>query len=468
MNALFLDRRDDACRPLWLVAEQDVDTWTQRLPAADAARLGTWLRANAFRAERHRVVLLPGADGDVAGVVLGLGRLASLDELTPWHVAGLADRLPNGRYYFADALSPTAATQAALGWALGSYRYDRYRRPPAAPRPALVLPVGADASYVVRAAEADALARDLINTPAADLGPAELAAAVAGVANRYGARFRQVVGEQLLTERLPAIHAVGRAASTAPRLAELRWGTAGPRVTIVGKGVCFDTGGLDIKPGSSMALMKKDMGGAACALALAQMVMDARLPVQLRLLVPAVENSIAGNAYRPGDVLQTRRGLTVEVNNTDAEGRLVLCDALALADEERPDLLLDLATLTGAARVALGPELPALYAVDDALAGEALAAGRRTSDPMWQLPLWAAYDDDYSSKVADVANVSAAPFAGSIIAALFLRRFVGETTPWMHVDLYAWNGKERPGRPVGGEAQCVRAFFDLLQRRYRS
>jgi leucyl aminopeptidase len=468
MNSLFLDRRDDACRPIWLVSEQDVDAWPQRLRGSDAARASAWLRANAFRAERHRVLPLPGADGDLSGAVLGLGRLASFDELTPWHVAGLVDRLPNGRYYYADELSPAAATQVALGWALGRYRYDRYRRPPPAPRPALVLPAGADLEYVVRAAEADALARDLVNTPAADLGPAELAAAIAGVASRYGARFRQVVGKQLLAERFPAIHAVGRAAAAAPRLAELRWGTAGPKVTLVGKGVCFDTGGLDIKPGSSMALMKKDMGGAACALALAQMVMDARLPVQLRLLVPAVENSIAGNAYRPGDVLQTRRGITVEVNNTDAEGRLVLADALALADEERPDLLIDLATLTGAARVALGPELPALYSGDDALAAEALAAGRRTADPMWQLPLWSGYDDDFASKVADVANVSAAPFAGSIIAALFLRRFVSDTTPWLHVDLYAWNGKERPGRPVGGEAQCVRALYDLLARRYRA
>ena len=464
MNALFLERRDGTCRPLWLVPEQDADAWPQRL-GADGARAGAWARANGFRAERQRVLLLPAADGEVAGAVLGLGRLPSLDDLTPWHVAGLVDRLPSGRYHFADALSPAAATQAALGWALGRYRYDRYRRPPPTPRPALVAPAGADLAYVTRAAEAEALARDLVNTPAADLGPAELAAAVAGVASRYGARFRQVVGEQLLAERFPAIHAVGRAAAAAPRLAELRWGTAGPRVTIVGKGVCFDTGGLDIKPGSAMALMKKDMGGAACALALAQMVMDARLPVQLRLLVPAVENSIAGNAYRPGDVLQTRRGITVEVNNTDAEGRLVLCDALALADEERPDLLIDLATLTGAARVALGPELPALYASDDALAAEVLAAARRTSDPMWHMPLWAGYDDDFGSKVADVANVSAAPFAGSIVAALFLRRFVAETTPWLHVDLYAWNGKERPGRPVGAEAQCVRALYDVLARR---
>jgi leucyl aminopeptidase len=466
MNAIFLDRRDDACRPVWLVAEQDVDAWLQRFSGADAPRVQRWLRANVFRGERHRVLPIPGVDGEFAGAVLGLGRLASPAELTPWHAAGLPDRLPAGRWYLADDFAPDVATRLALGWALGRYRFERYRKGPPVARAALVVPAGADVAAVVRAAQADALARDLVNTPAADLGPAELAAAIVAVGGRYGAQCREIVGDQLLAERFPAIHAVGRAASAPPRLVELRWGTRGPKVTVVGKGVCFDTGGLDIKPGSSMALMKKDMGGAACALALAQTVMDAKLPVQLRLLVPAVENSISANAYRPGDVLQTRRGFTVEVNNTDAEGRLILCDALAYADEDNPDLLIDLATLTGAARVALGPELPALFAGDDALAAEAMAAGRRTADPMWHLPLWAGYDDDYASKVADVANVSAAPFAGAIVAALFLRRFVAESTPWLHVDLYAWNGKERPGRPVGADAQCVRALFDLLARRY--
>ncbi|MCZ8132917.1 MAG: leucyl aminopeptidase family protein [Steroidobacteraceae bacterium] len=464
MSDWFLERRDDGCRPVWLVSEQEVDAWTARCPAGEAA--GAWLRANGFRAERHRVLPVPAAGGEIAGAVLGLGRLASLEDLTPWQLAGLPDRLPNGRYYLADTLSPAAATQAALGWALGRYRFDRYRRPAATPRAALAAPAGADLTYVRRAAEADALARDLVNTPAADLGPAELAAAVAAVASRHGAKFRQVVGEELLTERFPAIHAVGRAATAAPRLIELAWGSTGPRVTLVGKGVCFDTGGLDIKPGASMALMKKDMGGAACALALAQMVMDARLPVRLRLLVPAVENAIAGNAYRPGDVLATRKGLTVEVANTDAEGRLVLADALALADEERPDLLIDLATLTGAARVALGPELPALFASDEGLAGEVLAHARRAADPLWPLPLWSGYDDDFGSKVADFANVAGAPFAGAIIGGLFLRRFVSETTPWLHVDLYAWNGKERPGRPVGAEAQCIRALYGFLATRY--
>ncbi|MBS0396692.1 MAG: leucyl aminopeptidase family protein, partial [Proteobacteria bacterium] len=330
----------------------------------------------------------------------------------------------------------------------------------------LVPPEGADLAHVRRVAEADALARDLINTPACDLGPAQLAEAVTRVARRYGAEVRDVIGEGLLAERLPAIHAVGRAAARAPRLVELRHGVAGPRLTLVGKGVCFDSGGLDLKPSSGMALMKKDMGGAACALALAQLVMDARLPVRLRLLVPAVENSIGADAYRPGDVLATRAGTTVEVTNTDAEGRLVLADALALACEEQPDLVVDLATLTGAARVALGPELPALYASPEALAAELAGHGRAVGDALWPMPLWVGYEDELASKVADLVNAPSSGFAGSVVAALFLRRFVGEAIPWLHVDLYAWNGKERPGRPVGAEAQAVRALYAFLCARY--
>jgi leucyl aminopeptidase len=463
----FTTTVDPSCRPLWLVTEGEADSWTERLPARDRAHSAAWALAMGFRGERGRLLVVARADGEIEAAALGLGRLGARAELTPAHLAAASDRLPAGRYVLADPLPPAAATQAALGWALGRYRFDRYRRGASASTPpTLVLPAGADAEQVRRITEAEFLARDLINTPAADLGPAELAAAIEAVAARYGAHFRQVIGDELLIERLPAIHAVGRAAAAAPRLVELRAGRSGPRVTLVGKGVCFDTGGLDLKTSSGMALMKKDMGGAACALALAQLVMDARLPVQLRLLVPAVENSIAGNAYRPGDVLATRLGLSVEVANTDAEGRLVLADALALADEERPDLLIDFATLTGAARVALGPELPALFASDAALADAVVAAARESADPLWPMPLWSAYDDEFSSKVADLANVSATPFAGAIIAALFLRRFVAEATPWLHLDLYAWNGKERPGRPVGGEAQTVRALYRLLAGRY--
>jgi leucyl aminopeptidase len=465
-TAPLIDEAGDDCRPLWLVREQDADAWGARLPVAERTRLEAWTRANGFRGERGRALPLPDASGQLAGAALGLGRLAALDELTPQHLLAAADRLPPGRYRLAEALSPAAATQAALGWALGGYRFERYRRPAAGPPPTLVAPPNADLGHVRRVAEADALARDLINTPASDLGPAELAAAVERVARRYGAEYREVVGEALLAERFPAVHAVGRASTRPPRLIDLRHGSAGPRVTLVGKGVCFDTGGLDLKPSTGMALMKKDMGGAACALALAQLVLDARLPVRLRLIVPAVENSVAGNALRPGDVLATRAGQSVEITNTDAEGRLVLADALALAGEERPDLLVDLATLTGAARVALGPELPALYASDEALAAELAGHGRAAGDPVWPMPMWAPYEDELASKVADVVNASASGFAGSVVAALFLRRFVAETTPWLHLDLYAWNGKERAGRPVGGEAQAVRALYAMLTARY--
>ena len=457
---------DTAGHPLWLVTEGALDNWSARVPVADRAAATAWARAHGFRAERGRVLVLPRTDGALSGVLVGLGPLETLAGLQVPHLQCVPDRLPPGHYFLGDALSPAAAANAALGWALGRYRFERYRGSPQPAVATLQPPAGIDLEELRRLTEADALARDLINTPAADLGPAELAAAIARVARRYGAACREVVGEALLAEGFPAIHAVGRAASAAPRLVELRAGDSGPRVTLVGKGVCFDTGGLDLKPSAGMALMKKDMGGAACALALAQLLLDCRLPVRLRLLVAAVENSVAGNAYRPGDVLATRKGLTVEVTNTDAEGRLVLADALALADEEGPDLLIDLATLTGAARVALGPELPAVYSPDAALAAELVAAGEATADPAWPMPLWDGYEDDLDSKVADLANASSSGFAGSITAALFLRRFVSPATPWLHLDLYGWNGKERPGRPVGGEAQMVRALYALLRRRY--
>jgi leucyl aminopeptidase len=461
----FLPQGTPECVPVWLADEQDADGWLRELPAAAREAAGAWARATGFRAERHRVLLLPRPDGGLLGAILGLGRLASQAELTPWHLAGLPDRLPGGRYALATALAPAAATHAALGWALGRYRFERYRRSAGPPPPRLAPPPGADLGLVQRLVAADALARDLINTPAGDLGPDALAAAIAAVAARHGATCTQLVGAELLAARLPAIHAVGRAAAIEPRLVDLRWGAAGPRVTLVGKGVCFDSGGLDLKPASAMALMKKDMGGAACALALAELVMTGGLPVRLRLLVPAVENAVAGNAYRPGDVLVTRGGLYVEVGNTDAEGRLILADALALADEERPELLIDLATLTGAARSALGPELPALYASDEALAAAVLRCARASHDPLWHMPLWPGYDDEYGSKVADIGNVAANAFAGSIVAALFLRRFLSESTPWLHVDLYAWNGKERPGRPIGAEPQAVRALYAFLEER---
>jgi leucyl aminopeptidase len=451
-------------RPLWLVTEADLPRWLSEQPAQTA----TWVRANGFQGERHRVLTLPGADGQIAGAVVGLGALRGTVDLKLWHAAGLSDRLPALQYRLATPLAAPAATHFVLGWLTGAYRMSRYRAAPTpTSRAALVPPPQADVVYAQTAASATSFARDLINTPANDLGPAELAAAAIELAGQHGARCEVIVGEALKARDFPLIQAVGAASPRGPRLIDLKWGDpTAPRVTLVGKGVCFDTGGLDLKPSAGMLLMKKDMGGAACALALAQMLMRLQAPVQLRVLIPAVENSIGGSAYRPGDVLRSRKGLTVEIGNTDAEGRLVLADALVEADSERPDLLIDLATLTGAARVALGPELPAAYSPDEALVGQLRSHGEEEADPVWPMPLWAGYDDELASKIADLGNVSAAPFAGSIIAALFLKRFISATPNWLHVDLYAWNSRDRPGRPVGAEAQCVRGLYKLIRSRF--
>jgi len=463
MSADLLAEEGAEGRPLWLVTEAELPAWLEAQPAAVA----NWLRAQGFQAERHRVVALPAADGTVAGAVLGLGCLRNASELTLWHAAGLPERLPAGPWRLVTPLAPPAATQFLLGYLTGGYRMHRYRTTPPAPRVTLAVPAGADLVYARAAACAGALARDLINTPANDLGPAELAQAAVELAQRHGARCQVLTGPDLQVHGYPLIHAVGAGSPRAPRLVDLRWGRAGaPRVTLVGKGVCFDSGGLDIKSGSAMLLMKKDMGGAACALALAGLLMDLTAPVQLRLLLPCVENSVDGLSYRPGDVLRSRKGLTVEIGNTDAEGRLVLADALAEADAERPDLLIDLATLTGAARTALGPELPAAYCTDEGLLGQLRQAAQAECDPLWPMPLWQGYDDEFGSKIADLCNVSATPFAGSIIAALFLKRFVTATPAWLHIDLYAWNARDRPGRPVGAEAQCVRALHALIRARF--
>jgi len=460
---MFEDRDAAAARPLWLVAEGDLAAWLASQDGATRA----WLAALRFRAERHQVTCIARPDGSVSGAVLGLGPLASIASLEPWQIAGAVDRLPGGPWRIETPLPAEAATAAALGWAHGSYRFERYRsKPKGAASAVLVPPQLADMAYVRRAAAAIAMARDFINMPAADLSPERLADEALALARANGAEGRCIIGDAL-REGYPAIHAVGQASAVAPRLVDFTWGDpAAPKVTLVGKGVCFDTGGLDIKPAAGMLLMKKDMGGAACVLALARMVMESALPVRLRVLVPAVENSISGNAYRPGDVLRTRKGVTVEIGNTDAEGRLVLCDALALADTERPDLLIDLATLTGAARIALGPELPALFGTREETVDALLRHGRRLADPLWPMPLWAGYDDDIASKIADVNNASSSAFAGAIIGGLFLKRFVTETKDWLHVDLFGWNPKDRPGRPVGAEPQTVRALYALLAERY--
>jgi leucyl aminopeptidase len=449
--------------PLWLLHEDEIDGWR----AAQSPASRQWLIEQNFKAEKHRVVLLPDSSGGIAAAVGGLGKRQG--ELSLWHAAGLAERLPARRYRLAQEFQPFEATQLALGFAYAGYRFERYR--PAKNEAALLeAPPNADLSFVAHAAESLSMARDWINTPAGDFGPAELAVAARQLCEPHQAVYKEWVGEDLLAGNFPAIHAVGRASSSAPRLIELRWippgGETYPCLTLVGKGVCFDTGGLDIKSGAGMALMKKDMGGAAVALALAHLLMSTKIRAQLRVLVPAVENAISGNAYRPGDVLATRKGLTVEVGNTDAEGRLVLCDALAFADSERPDLIIDFATLTGAARVALGPELPALFGNDERVVNDLARVAAAEHDPLWPMPLWAGYEDELASKIADLNNVASSTFAGAIFGALFLKRFITESPRWLHIDLYAWNSKDRPGRGVGAEAQALRATYRYLVQRY--
>jgi leucyl aminopeptidase len=449
--------------PLWLLHEDEVEAWRASQPAF--AR--QWLAEQNFKAERHRVVLLPNADGTLQAAVGGLGKRQG--ELSLWHASGFAERLPARHFHLAQSFSAHEATQLMLGFAYGSYRFERYRAAKSESA-SLETPANANAAFIANAAESLRMARDWINTPAADFGPAELADAARQLAQRHHATYKEWVGEELLRGNFPAIHAVGRACRVAPRLVEVRWtpprGESLPSVALIGKGVCFDTGGLDIKAASGMALMKKDMGGAAVTLALANMLMNANIRASLHVLVPAVENSIDGNAYRPGDVLATRKGLSVEVGNTDAEGRLVLCDALALADGERHDLIVDVATLTGAARVALGPELPALFGSDDTVVRELAKAAAAEHDPLWPMPLWTPYEDELNSKIADLNNVSSSGFAGAIFGALFLKRFVTDTARWLHLDIYGWNSKDRPGRSVGAEAQGLRGLFRYLIERY--
>ena len=436
--------------PITLLTRDGFAAWRKDQPKGTA----DWLARSGFAAEPGSHCLLPSGDRVLAGIDSAAG---------PWATAGLPRALAQGRYRLDGALSPAAATDAALGWALGSYGFGRYRKDPATTA-TLVWPKGADRAAVERTAAACFLVRDLVNTPAGDMGPGELAQAARALARRHGAKFAVVQGAQLIKRNYPSIHAVGRASVRAPRLIDLRWGRKGPRVTLVGKGVCFDSGGLDLKTAAGMRLMKKDMGGAAHALGVASMVMAAGLPVRLRVLVPAVENSVAGDAYRPGDVLATRKGLTVEVGNTDAEGRLVLSDALAEADRESPDLLVDFATLTGAARVALGSELPALFCNHDGLAGALLDQGLACHDPLWRLPLHRPYRRLLDSKVADICNVSEGGYGGAITAALFLAEFVSDKTPWAHLDIMAWNVRAQPGRPVGGEAMGLRAVYGAIDQ----
>jgi leucyl aminopeptidase len=443
--------------PLHPVAKPALADWLGNLPAHQRA----WAERAGFKAEPGATLLLPDPAGGLAGIALGVEPADHADRGL-WSYAGLPDGLPPGVWRIAAPLDRDAATHAALGWALGSYGFTRYKARKGE-LASLVWPEAADRGHVLRAAAATALARDLINTPAGDLGPAELAAAARGVAERHGAELTVTVGDDLLAKNYPAVHAVGRASTKPPCLIDLRWGSPGdPKVTLVGKGVCFDSGGLDIKPSTGMKLMKKDMGGAATVLALAAMVMGAALKVRLRLMIPAVENMIAGNAFHPLDILATRKGLTVEVGNTDAEGRLILCDALTEADTEQPRLLIDCATLTGAARVALGPELPVAFTRHDALYDALARHGAATADPVWRLPLWPGYRRLLDTKTADLSSTGDSPHAGAITAALFLAEFVSPDTPWLHLDMMAWNPRARPGRPEGGEPQALRALYALV------
>lgn len=419
--------------------------------------------ANGFAAKPGTCLTLPSADGQIAQVLFGLEEdtVKYRDLFRPGVLPGL---LPPGVYRFAN--TPHDTRLAALAFALGSYRFSRYRKSDALDV-RLVPPDGVDVADITRTAEAAFLARDLINTPSNDMGPEELALAAQNLAKRFRADFNCVVGDDLTRQNFPLIHAVGMASSRPPRLIDFTWGDpAHPKVTLVGKGVCFDTGGLDLKPPAGMLIMKKDMGGAANVLALAQMVMDAKLKVRLRVLIPAVENAVAGNAFRPLDVFTSRNGLTVEIGNTDAEGRLVLADALALACEEKPDLLVDLGTLTGAARVALGPDLPPFYTNDETLALDVARCAKEENDPLWRLPLWPPYDSWLDSKVANVNNAPSGTFAGSITCALFLQRFVEGAKRWLHVDIYGWTPSAKPARPEGGECQAVRAIYKLMSERY--
>jgi leucyl aminopeptidase len=414
--------------------------------------------AQGFSGAAGQAVLVPGQGGALAEVFFGLGD--GLDRLA---VAALASRLPAGDYMIADA-SGLPFSAIAAGWADGAYRFETYRKERTAP-PRLVIPEAEDAARLSREADAVAFLRDLVNTPAADMGPTELEARLRALAERYDARVSATIGEALIENDYPLIHAVGRAGSDAPRLLELEWGKPGqPKITLVGKGITFDSGGLNIKPGEGMRIMKKDMGGAAHAIALAGLVMDAALPVHLKLYVPAAENAISGNAFRPGDILSSRKGLTVEIDNTDAEGRLVLADALTRACEESPDLLIDFATLTGAARVALGPDLAPLYTDDDALAADIIAASAGTGDPVWRMPLWSPYLDYLRSPIADLVNSGGGGMAGSITAALFLKQFV-TVKSWAHFDVWAWR-KAKYGRPEGGAACGLRAVWAMLEARY--
>jgi leucyl aminopeptidase len=464
MSFSLIDETEGAV-PIAALTKPEFPTWLAKAPERER----NWLASIGFSAEAGKHALVPGETGKLVRVLVGLGDGADGDangDGRMWALAGLPTVLPEASYRLETAPAGADPTNLALGWALATYAFTRYSAKPRAAA-TLVCPENADRGRAERLAAAVFLARDLANTPAGDLGPEELAGEAVRIAKAAGAWHNVIIGDELLAENYPTIHAVGRASARPPRLVDIVWGDpAAPKVTLVGKGVCFDTGGLDLKTASGMRLMKKDMAGAAIVLGLAQAIMDARLPVRLRVLLPCVENAVSGNAMRPLDIVRTRKGLTVEIGNTDAEGRLILCDALAEASTENPELLVDMATLTGAARVALGPELAALFCNDEALANGLLDAAAAEEDPMWRMPLWRPYRKMIDSKVADINNVSESPHAGAVTAALYLGEFVDPGIPWAHLDVMAWNPQSRPGRPEGAEATALRALYAHIAQRF--
>lgn len=455
MPMTFATDRGDAI-PLHVVETGALKDWL----AGQLPRVATWVQTSGFKAELGQAAIIPAEDGSIAAAAVGYGD-ASARNRGRFHLAGAAAKLPEGTYKLVTDLDADTLEPEVLGWLLGAYAFDRYAKASGI-KARLVAPEGVDAGRIETIAEGEALTRDLINMPACDMGPVALEAACVDLAGKHGASIDVIRGEALIEQNFPMIHAVGRASDQAPRLIDMRWGDLGPKLTLVGKGVCFDTGGLNLKPGASMGLMKKDMGGAATVMGLAQIIMALGLRVQLRVLIPAVENAVSSNSFRPGDILTSRKGLTVEINNTDAEGRLVLADALAFASEETPDLMLSMATLTGAARVAVGPDLAPYYSDDDAMAAALDAAARKVADPVWRMPFWTPYEKMIEPGIADLDNAPSGGFAGSITAALFLRRFAGKTTRYTHFDIYGWNPTAAPGRPKGGVGMGARAVLEAL------
>jgi len=445
--------------PIWLVSSDKLAKWQKSL----SKNHHTWQKTNDFKARSGEVIIFSGETGNIDAVAFGTGN----DKIDPWTFSKLASSVPSGSYYIADALDDNDINLAAFGWAMAHYKFDHYLTEKNSKKAVLIVPKNCDLNHVGRLVRGTTLARDLVNTPTCDMGPDELAHTASNLAKAHKAKITITEGDALLKKGFNTIHAVGRAAEKEPRLIDMVWGhEKSPKITLVGKGVCFDTGGLDIKPSGAMLTMKKDMGGAAHVLGLGQMIMESGMDVRLRILIPAVENNIAGNAFRPGDIIKSYQGTTIEIGNTDAEGRLVLCDALALASEEKPNLMLDFATLTGAARVALGTDVAPYFTDDKNLLAKLPTHSDSQCDPLWPLPLYTPYKNLLNSSIADLNNVGSTGLGGAITAALFLKHFVGDDIPWAHFDVFGWNASDRPGKPKGGEAMGIRAVFEFLRAEY--